>query len=225
LLAGKLSGSVMSSGLAGTYGNAVTFSNSANVLNGTFTGNGGGLTNLNVASLGGLSASNFWQLSGNAGTIAGANFLGTTDNQPLELKANNQRILRLEPIVTLTNVIPGATVIYSNAPNLIGGSSINTADGGVVGSFIGGGGFGGFYADQGAGYAFLGAFPNRVSGKFATIGGGYGNTIRRMALSSAAVLRIPSRLTLLSRRFPAALRTLTAANTRLWGAVLQIRSN
>lgn len=177
MLAGKLTGTVTSNGLAGTYGSAVTFSNTANVFSGTFSGNGGGLTNLNVASLGGLSASNFWQLGGNAGTIAGTNFLGTTDNQPLELKANRQRILRLEPISTLTNVLPGATIIYSNAPNLIGGSPVNTVDAGSVGSIIGGGGLGGLYADQGAGYTFFGAFPNRVSGKFETIAGGLGNTI------------------------------------------------
>ncbi len=181
MLAGKLSGTVTGSGLAGTYGSAVTFSNAANVFNGAFAGNGGGLTNLNVATLGGLSASNFWQLGGNTGTIAGVNFVGTTDNQPLELKAHAQRILRLEPIITVTNVLPGATIIYSNAPNLIGGSPVNSADPGVVGSVIGGGGFGGFYADQGAGYTFLGAFPNRVSAKFATIAGGYGNNIQSNA--------------------------------------------
>src|SRR5262249_50582930 len=36
-----------------------------------------------------------WKLNGNAGTTAGVNFLGTTDNQALELRANNTRALRL----------------------------------------------------------------------------------------------------------------------------------
>ena len=49
LLAGKLSGTLTSSGLGGTYGNAVTFSNAANV----FIGSGAGLTALNASQLSG----------------------------------------------------------------------------------------------------------------------------------------------------------------------------
>jgi hypothetical protein len=184
LLAGKLSGTVASSGLGGTYGNVMTFSNAANVFNGTFTGNGSGLSNLNAASLGGLSASNFWKLGGNAGTTASVNFLGTTDNQPLELKANGQRTLRLEPIFTVTNRVLGGSLIFSNAPNVIGGSAGNSADAGVAGAFIGGGGFGGAYGDEGAGYVFLGAFSNRISSSLGTIGGGYFNTIQSNSLAS-----------------------------------------
>ncbi|MBI3850308.1 MAG: tail fiber domain-containing protein [Verrucomicrobia bacterium] len=180
-----LAGNVAAGGIAsGTYSSAVTFSNFANVFNGTFTGNGGGLSNLNATSLGGLSASNFWKLGGNAGTTAGVNFLGTTDNQALELKANGQRTLRLEPI-TVTNVIPGASIIYSNAPNVIGGTSLNGVGAGVAGAFIGGGGIGGLYADQGAGYVFYGAFTNRVSANFSAIVGGYLNIIQTNADGSA----------------------------------------
>src|SRR2546421_302397 len=43
-----------------------------------------------------LAGASGWALGGNAGTTA-ANFLGTIDGQPLLLKANNDRILRLEP--------------------------------------------------------------------------------------------------------------------------------
>jgi len=43
------------------------------------------------------SPASSWLTSGNAGTTAGSNFLGTTDNQPLELHVNNTRALRLEP--------------------------------------------------------------------------------------------------------------------------------
>ena len=185
LLAGKLSGTLTSSGLGGTYGNAVTFSNAANV----FIGSGAGLTALNASQLSGAiptaALSNAWKIGGNAGTTAGVNFLGTTDNQALELKAFGQRALRLEPVITVTNSGPGYTVIYSNAPNLIGGSLVNSADAGVLGSFIGGGGMGGYYLDTGAGYVFSGPFPNRISTKFATIAGGYSNTIRTVADGSA----------------------------------------
>ncbi|MBI1743909.1 hypothetical protein HYR54_12710 [Candidatus Acetothermia bacterium] len=87
-----------------------------------------------------------WLLSGNAGTTAGTNFLGTTDNVALELKVNSQRALRIEP---------GST------PNLIEGFSGNFAGAGVVGAAIGGGGANGT--------------NNRVLDDFSTIGGGLNN--------------------------------------------------
>ena len=37
-----------------------------------------------------------WRLSGNVRTVPGTDFLGTADNQPLELRANNRLALRLE---------------------------------------------------------------------------------------------------------------------------------
>jgi hypothetical protein len=44
-----------------------------------------------------LASPSDWHVGGNAGTTPGVNFLGTTDNQALELWANNTRALRLEP--------------------------------------------------------------------------------------------------------------------------------
>ena len=88
-----------------------------------------------------------WALTGNAGTTAGTNFLGTTDNQALELKVNSARVFRLEPTAT--------------APNVIGGHSANFVVAGVIGATIAGGG----NAGQ----------PNRVSDNHGTIGGGYLN--------------------------------------------------
>src|SRR2546430_11352139 len=52
-------------------------------------------------------------------TLFRSNFLGTTDNQPLELRANNARSLRLEPNTT--------------SPNLIGGYGGNSASNGSAG--------------------------------------------------------------------------------------------
>jgi hypothetical protein len=95
------------------------------------------------------SAANAWNLTGNAGTVAGTNFLGTTDNVALELKVNGSRALRLEPT--------------AGTPNLIGGSSANSVGAGVVGATIAGGG------DS--------TFPNAVTaGVFGAIAGGAGNT-------------------------------------------------
>jgi hypothetical protein len=89
-----------------------------------------------------------WDVMGNAGTVAGINFLGTTDPQPLELKVNSQRALRLEPDDT--------------SPNVIGGFGDNSVIAGVHGATISGGGK--------AGNA------NSVIGNYGTVGGGYGNS-------------------------------------------------
>ena len=67
-----------------------------------------------------------WLLTGNAGTTPGTNFLGTADNQALELKVNRARALRLEPNAT--------------SPNLIGGYKDNSVTSGAWGATIGGGG-------------------------------------------------------------------------------------
>src|SRR5262245_19460852 len=48
-----------------------------------------------------------WGLTGNAGTAPGTNFIGTTDSQPLEFRAGNQRALRLEWVTTNISVIAG----------------------------------------------------------------------------------------------------------------------
>ena len=64
-----------------------------------FLGDGSSLSNLNASQLvGQIPASAFagvWQLGGNAGTTPGTSFLGTTDNQPLEFRVNNQPLLCL----------------------------------------------------------------------------------------------------------------------------------
>ena len=59
--------------------------------------------------------------------MPGAHFLGTTDYQPLELKVNNQRALRLEPNT-------------NGAPNVIGGFEGNQVGAGVYAATIAGGG-------------------------------------------------------------------------------------
>ncbi len=128
-----------------------------------------------------------WSLTGNAGTTPGINFLGTTDNQALELKVNGQRALRLEP--------------NASSPNLLGGYAGNTLAAGVVGAAIGGGGSvssvnrvtdnygvvgGGEFntAGNNAGTLFDGAwstvgggYQNVAGGLYATVGGGYLNDV------------------------------------------------
>ena len=120
--------------------------------NDTLYSNGAGLTlvgtqfSLDTA----LTDTLYWKLGGNAGTTPGVNFVGTADNQALELKANNARVLRLEPNAT--------------SPNVIGGNPDNSVIAGVYGATIGGGG--------------SSLYPNEASANYATVGGGRGNRIR-----------------------------------------------
>jgi hypothetical protein len=89
----------------------------------------------------------YWSLTGNAGTTPGAHFLGTTDNQPLELRVGGQRTLRLEP--------------GQPSPNIIGGYGGNSVTGDVDGATVGGGG--------------QYVWENQVNDDFGTVGGGHGN--------------------------------------------------
>ncbi len=115
-----------------------------------FVGNGAGVTNVNAATLNGLSSAAFWKVSGNA--LAAGQFLGSTNNVPLEFQANGIRALRLE---------------YANdpaqgvAPNVIAGSPGNLVSNGVFGATIAGGG--------------SPANANVVGGSYATVIGGENN--------------------------------------------------
>jgi len=161
-LASNVVGVVPSGSLAGAYAAAVAFSNPSNSFSGGFRGDGAGLTNINAGTLGGLGANQFWHLGGNAGSTSGVNFIGTTDNQPLELRVNNTRALRLE-------------LNTNNTPNLIGGAPANTIDSGVIGSTIGGGG---------GRFRTGGLSNNRVASDFSTIVGGNANIIQTNAQGS-----------------------------------------
>ncbi len=71
-----------------------------------------------------LSSLNGWAVSGNSGTSAGIDFLGTPDSQPLELHSNGARVMRYEPSITNAN---------SNAgPNIVGGDVGNSVTAGTV---------------------------------------------------------------------------------------------
>jgi hypothetical protein len=96
----------------------------------------------------------FWKLNGNSGTTAGADFLGTLDNQPLEVKVQGQRALRLEPTAKGPNIIEGFGLNYIRPP--------------ASGSTISGGGTADFFGR---------AYSNSITADFSTIGGGAGNTI------------------------------------------------
>jgi hypothetical protein len=136
-----------------------------------------------------------WSLGGNSGT-AGGQFLGTTDNAALELKVNNVRALRLEPM--------------SNSPNIIGGYWGNSVTPGAFGGTVAGGGEGGGgentvtdssgtvgggrgnQAGDGAGSVtdniaatVGGGFFNTASGAYATVGGGGSNSAQGISSTIA----------------------------------------
>ncbi len=157
----RANGVLLSGGLSGGSSNAVSFTNFGNQFTGAFAGNGAGLTNVNASTVGGLDASNFWQLTGNSGTSPLNNFVGTRDNQPLELRAKNTRGWRLEPT--------------ADTPNIIGNPVVNYVSPGMQGVTIGGGGS---IATYGA------IFSNSVAAFHGTVGGGLGNAIQVNALES-----------------------------------------
>jgi hypothetical protein len=172
-----MAGNVVSGGLPATYSSPVTFNNTAN----SFTGSGAGLTGLDADSLASgtvpeSALGNAWKIGGNAGTSpANGNFLGTTDFQPLDLKAGGMRVLRLEP--------DARTNVSGLSGNLIGGYINNVIEQpGSGGDFIGGGGYpaGPNVIHSNSAGVFIGAgSANQIGPNVndAVIGGGYGNTI------------------------------------------------
>ncbi|HTY86998.1 MAG TPA: tail fiber domain-containing protein [Candidatus Acidoferrum sp.] len=168
ITASNLTGVVSSAGLSGAYSGAVTFNNSGS----SFSGNGSGLLNVNALTLGGLSSSDFWRATGNAGTVVGPNFLGTTDNQPFEIKVNNTRALRIDPT--------------GGAPSLTGGYPENYAAG--PGAVVAGGGTSGSINEADGMYAFVGAGHGSKAGHFsAVVGGAYNVSLSQFAFSGSGL--------------------------------------
>jgi len=160
---------------------------SGTVIATAFSGNGAGLTALNASQLTGgtvpaAALGNAWQTGGNSGTSSDTNFLGTADNQPLELHVNQSRAFRLEPGNNTNSVV--------GAPNVIGGAPINFVDGNIYGATIAGGGAAnmtGFMPGPSSNHvaAIFGSIGggrlNTVSADHGTIGGGLDNTILALA--------------------------------------------
>jgi trimeric autotransporter adhesin len=185
--AAGINGTLPATTLGGTYSNVVAFNNGADTFDGTFIGqflggnfiggsfsgqffgDGGGLINLNASQLTGgtvpaAALGNAWKIGGNSGTTAGVNYVGTMDNQPLELHVNGVRALRLESTATNGTV------------NVIGGSPNNFVSSGIVGATIGGGGAVNYSGS---------AYTNSVTADFGTVEGGGQNTASGFAAAVA----------------------------------------
>jgi hypothetical protein len=108
-----------------------------------------------------------WSLTGNTGTTAGTNFIGTTDNEAFEIHIyetdavdkGSKRVMRFEPKYI--------------SPNIIGGYQGNGVLDGEDGSTIAGGG--------------SSLYPNIINSTNGFIGGGFGNTIAPLSSSSVVV--------------------------------------
>ncbi len=106
-----------------------------------------------------------WTLTGNSGTNPATNFLGTTDNQSMEIRVNNVRAFRLEPNAT--------------SPNVIGGFSGNGVTSSAFGASIGGGGSANKANIISKNFGVIGGgVNNKVDGVNATLGGGENNSAK-----------------------------------------------
>ena len=111
-----------------------------------------------------------WLLEGNAGTEPGVNFLGTTDDVPLEIHVGHSRHLS-DPTLGAGRVMRYEP--NDESPNIIGGFYGNSVAAGTVGAVIGGGG---------RTYGYVGTIgtnvgPNRLDGDYGAIGGGASNLV------------------------------------------------
>ncbi len=67
-----------------------------------------------------------WGLTGNTGTTAGTNFLGTTDNQPLSIQVNNTEKVRVETNGTISTLNIGNSVFIGEDAGLLDDLSNNS---------------------------------------------------------------------------------------------------
>ena len=105
-----------------------------------------------------------WSLTGNAGTNASTNFIGTTDAVAFEIRTADVRSLRIEPSAEIFGGSPITT-------NTIAGASANEVLPGVRGATISGGGMPSGDSDPDLGSEA----PNRITDHYGTVGGGYAN--------------------------------------------------
>ena len=169
LPAAQLSGTIANGALPGSPNLSGTVTASA------FAGNGAGLTTLNASQLASgavpmAALTNAWRIAGNTGTSpTNGNFLGTADNNPLEIHVYGFRALRLEPA--------------GGVPNVIGGAPQNAVATGVAGSVIGGGQLNQIYS--GASFSsIVGGYENviQTNADFSAIGGGWVNGINNNSM-------------------------------------------
>lgn len=138
--------------------------------------NAGSFTNIS----GGGSSSSSWSTNGNANTVVGTTFLGTTDGKPLEMRVNNTRF----GLFDTTNISMGANNVINlpamvsaaqNASAILGGGN-NTISNSTSGSDVIVGGTFNLISSVGADNTVLGGIDNAITnGSSGTIAGGEHN--------------------------------------------------
>ena len=99
-----------------------------------------------------------WDTEGNSGTNPTTNFLGTTDDQPLVIRAGGVQAFRIFPT--------------AQSPNLVAGWNGNSVDATKAGQVVAGGGLSG----NSCGPTLTSTCQNRTQSSLATVSGGQGNT-------------------------------------------------
>ena len=150
----------------------------------TYSTGGGGLA-LDGTTFS-IPTNTFWRTNGNAGTVAGTHFLGTTDATAVDVRANNLRIARFEPNPASPNVVIGhhqnAVGAAAFGATVVGGGEDargNTATGNFA--TVTGGSANNATAERAT---IGGGEDNNAGGIGSTIAGGYINTIVGPATSS-----------------------------------------
>ena len=140
---------------ANSGGTVTSVTAGAGLTGGTITGSGTIAVDPTSTTLTG----SYFRQGGNA--FAATAVLGTTDNNPVEIRANGAQVMRYVP--------------NGVSPNIVGGHSNNAVNIANIGSTIGGGGGAGntcFDPPSGTSNRSCG---NQSSGDSSTIGGGYAN--------------------------------------------------
>jgi len=125
-----------------------------------------GMGSVNNPTVQNANSAVYWSETGNNSTVAGTNYIGTSDNVDLQIKVNGLRAMQIEP--------------RSTSPNIIGGYSGNNVDIFSDGCVIGGGGESGSENRDTSSFGFIGggmANQIRNGSPFSTVVGGYKNIV------------------------------------------------
>jgi hypothetical protein len=87
--------------------------------------------------LSGITNADNWKLTGNSGTVDGTNFLGTTDNVPLNFRVNNQKAGRIESSNAFFGLLSGNLNSTGNQNSFFGGNAGQSNTTGNQNSYFG----------------------------------------------------------------------------------------